>query len=126
MFWFNILKDNYYDKKITENSQGYNKFYLKEKIKKEGLTKEIEHDLLLVTYNEHCFSIPYKAFNKLDAKLLYLWSDIHFIIHQKRIINETVKDIFDIPIKQGIVMKIWAKIYKLIEKHINNDEYEKK
>ena len=85
-----IYKDNYYDEEMKALLR-YNKEYVQTVILKKKITEEFKHDLFKAYVDDIHYDIAYKAFNQLDAKIMYFCSSLRYILFQKRIIRKTIK-----------------------------------
>lgn len=92
MFTWKTIKEDYFNPAFKVSYQ-YIENEIREILKREGLTDENKHDLWKCLLDTAEYDIPYCAYGKLDARIMYFFTDLRFIVFQKRILKKAIKDL---------------------------------
>lgn len=92
MFKWRTIKEDYFNP-IFKKGYQYIENDIKELIKREGLTYNIKHDLRKCLLDMAEYDIPYRAFGKIDASIMYFFTDLRFIIFQRKILKEARREL---------------------------------
>lgn len=91
MFTLKTIRDDYFNPIFSLYPYGRDKIC--QIIQSEGLTENNRHDLWKCMLDSAEYNIPYLALNKLDARILYFLTDLHYVIFQRRILKLALKEL---------------------------------
>lgn len=92
MFTWKTINENYFNP-VFKNNYQYIESEIRQIFQGEGVTAENKHDLWKCLLDTEEYDIPYRSVGRLNARIAYFFTDLYYIIFQKRILKKAIKEL---------------------------------